>query len=95
MTLPAKKLPPRQKSGAFGKLDPASPTFWERVDVALAASGTTKRDWARHAEYCFYYVSKLKSDGKRPPKRLLVSLTQITGCTMEYLNNPSPIDLSK
>ena len=80
---------------AVVSLEPATPSFWERVAVSLAAQGETLRSWSEEAGVNIQTLSGQRARNKLPRPQHIDALCALTGCTRELLFNPEPVDLSK
>ncbi len=80
---------------AYPRAQPAPPSFWERVCVALAAQGETVSSWAREARTPHSTFASHKLKGQLPRDEDVDALCTLTGCTREFLFNPLPVDLSR
>jgi len=73
----------------------ASGNFWERAHCAMSVMNYDKTQWARDCGLSDGYILSHHSRSKMPPDEAIAVLIRETGCTMAYLMNPAPIDLSK
>ncbi|AUQ95968.1 hypothetical protein PhaeoP66_03226 [Phaeobacter inhibens] len=69
--------------------------FWERVAMALTVSGESMDSWAKACGLPRTAFSTYRRRSQRPHQEYLDKLCEITGCTMKFLDNPEPIDLSE
>ncbi len=76
-------------------LEPATPAFWERVAVSLAAQGENLSSWSEEAGVNIQTLSEQRARNKLPRPHHIDALCTLTGCTREFLFNPEPVDLSK
>lgn len=79
----------------YAKIPAADEIFWERVAVALAVGDVSHRKWALACNRNGEYFRTLRNRSQRPRPADVEALCTLTGCSVAFLDNPEPIDLSR
>lgn len=91
----ARFIGPPRPGGKLPMYERATPEFWERVNVALAVGEISMLEWSRHCKHVNQQkLWRLRNENKMPFDEELHVLCELTGATLEWLNDPAPVDLS-